>query len=149
MGALNRTQKEYMYRHGWLISEIRCFDNARIPDNKRLQNLRFDSAPFQDMLRTRDAYVNRLKALGWSDLQIRHRINMLYITKRGKTSPWDFLKIEYRPAKTISDTMWATMLKSKLRIAKKLGAGYSKPMRKEIRPKYIPVIRELPPMPKK
>jgi len=145
--TLNRAQKEYMYKHGWLVSEIKAFANARTPDGKKMQNLDFMSAPFQDMLQSRDKYVNRLRALGWNDLQIRQRINMLYISKRGKASPWDFLKIEYKPPTKLSDNAWTTKLKAKLRITRKLGSGYGKPIHREMRPRYQPVIRELPPMP--
>jgi len=145
--TLNRAQKEYMYKHGWLIKEIQAFANARTPDGKRMQNFDFMAAPFQSMLKSREQYVNKLKNLGWDDTQIRQRINMLYIRQRGKTSPWDFLKIEYRPPTKLSDNAWATKLKAKLRISRTLGAGYSTRMHKETRPRYHPVIRELPPMP--
>jgi len=146
--TLNRAQKRYMYNHGWLLSEIKAFSNARTPDGKRMQNLDFMSAPFQAMLKSRDQYVNKLKTLGWNDMQIRQRINMLYTSKRGKASPWDFLKIEYKPPTKLSDNVWATKLKSKLRISRKLGAGYSTRMHRQERPRYQPVIRDLPPMPK-
>lgn len=146
--TLNQAQKQYMYKHGWLLSEIKAFANARTPDGRKMQNFNFMAAPFQDMLKSRSDYVNRLKNLGWNDMQIRQRINMLYTSKRGKASPWDFLKVEYKPPTKLSDNVWATKLKSKLRIARKLGAGYSRPMHKQERPKYQPVIRELPPMPK-
>jgi len=146
--TLNRAQKEYMYNHGWLISEIKAFANARTPDGKRMQNFDFMSAPFQSMLKSRDQYVNKLRARGWNDMQIRQRINMLYTSKRGKTSPWDFLKIEYQPPTKLSDAVWATKLKAKLRISRTLGSGYSARMRRETRPRYQPVIRDLPPMPK-
>lgn len=146
--TLNQAQKMYMYKNGFLLSEIKAFANARTPDGKRMQNLNFASAPFQDMIRTRIAYVEKLKHQGWNDMQVRQRINMLYTRKNGKTSPWDFLKIEYRPGKTMTDISWATKLKAKSRISRTLGAGYSKPMHKETRPRYKPVIRNLPPMPK-
>ena len=145
--TLNQSQKRYMYSHGFLLSEIQAFANARTPDGKRMQNFNFMAEPFQDMIQTREAWVKKLKTAGWSDLQVRQRINMLYANSRGKSSPWDFLKIEYKPPTTVSDTMWATMLKAKGRIVRKLGAGYSKPMRKEIRPRFTPKVRELPPLP--
>lgn len=146
--TLNRAQKQYMYNHGWLLSEIKAFSNARTPDGKKMQNLDFMSAPFQAMLKSREGYIKKLRQSGWNDMQIRQRINMLYTSKRGKASPWDFLKIEYKPPTKLSDNIWATKLKAKLRISRKLGAGYSARMRKETRPRYQPVIRELPPMPK-
>ena len=147
--TLNQAQKRYMYNHGFLLSEIKAFANARTPDGKKMQNLDFMAAPFQDMIKTRETYVARLKQQGWNDLQVRQRINMLYTVKRGKSSPWDFLKIEYKPPTTVSDTVWATMLKAKGRIVRKLGAGYSKPMHKETRPRFIPTVRDLPALPEK
>ena len=146
--TLNRAQKQYMYNHGWLLSEIKAFSNARTPDGKKMQNLDFMSAPFQAMLKSREGYIKKLRQSGWNDMQIRQRINMLYTSKRGKASPWDFLKIEYKPPTKLSDNIWATKLKAKLRISRKLGAGYSARMHREGRPLYQPVIRELPPMPK-
>ena len=145
--TLNQAQKEYMYLHGWLISEIKAFANARTPDGKKMQDFDFNAAPFQAMLKSRNEYFSKLRKLGWNNLQIRQRINMLYTSKRGKASPWDFLKIEYKPPTKLSDSVWATKLKSKLRISRKLGAGYSSRIQREDRPRFQPVIRELPPMP--
>jgi len=105
------------------------------------------AAPFQDMIRTRREYVAKLRAQGWNDLQVRQRVNMLYHRKTGKASPWDFLKIEYRPDKKISNAMWANMISVKASITRTLGQAYSKPMRKELRPRFEPKIRELPALP--
>jgi len=145
--TLTRAQKEYMYKAGFLVREISAFANAKTPDGKTLQDFKFLSEPVQDMIRTRMGYVAKLRSQGWNDLQVRMRINMLYQRKRGKASPWDFLKIEYRPEKKMSDAMWSHMIKSKLRIARTLGQSYSKPAHRELRPRFETKIRELPPQP--
>jgi hypothetical protein len=145
--SLNQTQKRYMYNAGFLLHEINAFAHAVTPDGKKMQDFNFMAEVFQDMIKTRIEYVRKLKAQGWNDMQVRQRVNMLYATKRGKASPWDFLKIEYKPGVAISDNMWATMLKAKTRIAQKLGAGYAKPMRKEMRPRFEAKVRNLPPQP--
>ena len=145
--SLNQAQKKAMYNAGFLLHEIKAFANARTPDGKKIQDFNFMSAPCQAMIQTRIQYVEKLKDRGWNDLQVRQRVNMLYTTKRGKASPWDFLKIEYKPPTAVSDNLWATMLKAKARIARTLGSGYSKPMRKETRPRFEAKIRELPPNP--
>ncbi len=146
--TLTRSQKEYMYRAGFLIREISAFANAKTPDGKTLQDFQFMSEPVQDMIRARMEYVKKLQQQGWNDLQVRQRINMLYNRKRGKASPWDFLKIEYRPEKKMSDAMWSNMLKCKGRIARTLGSAYSKPTHRELRPRFEARIRELPPQPR-
>lgn len=145
--SLTAAQKKKMYQSGFLISEIKAFANARTPDNKSIQNFKFDSAPVQDMIKSRANYVSKLHKLGWTDLQIRNRINMLYIRKRGKMSPFDFLKIEYRPPTIMSDITWSTKMKARSKISRALGTAYSTPIKKEVRPRYKPVVRELPPMP--
>ena len=76
--TLTRSQKEYMYRAGFLIREISAFANAKTPDGKTLQDFQFMSEPVQDMIRTRMEYVKKLQQQGWNDLQVRQRINMLY-----------------------------------------------------------------------
>ena len=144
--ALNRTQKLYMHQHYWLPYEIAAFANARTPDGK-LQKLNFTSEPFQAMIASRNKYARKLRQNGWSDTAIRERILKLYSTKRGKSSPWDFLKIEYQPPKAMTDTMWAKKLSSKLRIARTLGSAYGKSMKKDLRPRYQAVVRPVPPMP--
>ena len=146
--ALNRTQKLYMHQHYWLPYEIAAFANARTPDGK-LQKLDFTSEPFQAMIASRNKYARKLRQNGWSDTAIRERILKLYSTKRGKASPWDFLKIEYQPVKKQTDFLWSTKLKAKSRIARTLGAGYSKPMHKETRPRFAPIVRQLPSKPEK
>lgn len=147
--TLNRTQKQYMYKHGFLLNEINAFAHAMTPDGKKMQDFNFMADSFQQMIRTRDEYFIKLRAQGWSDIQIRQRINMLYTRKRGKASPWDFLKIEYQPAKKVTDFVWSTKLKAKSRIVRTLGAGYSKPMHKETRPRFAPTVRALPKVPEK
>lgn len=148
--SLNQTQKKYMYKHGFLLSEIDAFAHAVTPDGKRMQNLNFMADSFQQMIRIRQEYFDKLHKQGWSDMQIRQRINMMYTRKRGKASPWDFLKIEYQPMKKMTDFAWSTKLRAKSRIARTLGAGYSKPMHKEARPnRFAPVVRELPRLPEK
>ena len=99
------------------------------------------------MISERERYMHKLAMKGFTPIQARQRIEMLYKTKRGKSSPWDFLKIEYRPQKQVTDTVWATMLKAKQRIARTLGSGYSKPIKRDIRPRYTPKVMELPPLP--
>jgi len=144
--ALNRTQKEYMHKHFFLPYEIAAFANAVTPSGRR-QNLDFTSAPFQAMINSRAAYAQRLHNAGWSDIQIRERILKLYSTKRGKASPWDFLKIEYQPPKGMTDTVWAKKLSAKLRISRTLGSSYGHRMQKQLRPRFEPKIKPLPPMP--
>jgi hypothetical protein len=144
--ALNRTQKLYMHQHYWLPYEIAAFANARTPDGK-LQKLDFTSGPFQAMIASRDEYAGKLRRAGWSDVDIRQRILKLYSTKRGKASPWDFLKIEYQPPKGMTDTVWAKKLSAKLRIGRTLGSAYGHKMRKDLRPRYQAVVRPVPAQP--
>ena len=144
--ALNYTQKQYMLRKGFLPYEVKAFADAKTPNGKQ-QNLDFHSKPFQSMISERERYIHKLAMKGFTPMQSRQRIEMLYKAKRGKASPWDFLKIEYRPQKKVTDTVWATMLKAKQRIARTLGSGYSKPIRKDTRPRYTPKVMELPPLP--
>ena len=144
--ALNQTQKTFMYQRYFLPYEIAAFANARTPDGK-LQQLDFNSAPFQAMIASRQEYAGKLHKVGWSDVEIRQRILKLYSTKRGKASPWDFLKIEYQPVKAMTDIMWAKKLSSKLRIGRTLGSAYGHKMKKDIRPRYQPVVRPLPAKP--
>lgn len=145
--ALNQTQKAYMYHSGFLPYEIAAFAHAQTPDGHQ-QLLSFNSKPFQAMIYDRIDYFTKMHRAGWNDLQIKSRILMLYATKRGKASPWDFLKIEYQPIKPMTDTVWAVKLKAKARITRTLGAGYGTKMRKELRPRYAPVVRELPAKPR-
>ena len=147
--TLNQTQKKYMYKRGFLLNEINAFAHALTPDGKHMQNFNFMADSFQQMIKTREEYFSKLRAQGWSDMQIRQRINMLYTRKRGKASPWDFLKIEYQPVKKQTDFLWSTKLRAKSRIARTLGAGYSKPMHKETRPRFAPIVRQLPSKPEK
>lgn len=144
--ALNMTQKAYMRKNFFLPYEVAAFANAVTPSGRR-QDLAFTSAPFQAMIASRIEYARKLHNAGWSELQIRERILKLYSGKRGKASPWDFLKIEYQPPQGMTDKVWARKLSAKLRIAGKLGSAYGHRMQKQLRPRFEPKIRPLPPMP--
>ena len=141
--VLNRAQKLAMLQHYWLPYEIEAFANAKTPDGKA-QHLAYTSAPFQAMIIHRMEYANKRKKLGEDDLTIRRRILMLYGTRRGKASPWDFLKIEYQPIKPMTDYIWNVKMQAKQRIARTLGKGYGKHMQRSAAPRYAPVVRQVP-----
>lgn len=138
---LTHAQVITMRRAGFLKSEIRAFNNARAPDGSYQDTKAiFKSKPFQVMLKDRAAWWRRALTpvdkggYGYTRTQATYEI-LGYYRRRGQRSPFDFLKAEYKPPKKLTDFQYATRLRVRARITKSLGKGYTRPLKKEWRPR--------------
>ena len=140
MGALSAKEKSILKSSGFLPNEIEAFDTAKTPDGEK-QKLAFDSAPFMSMIMSRVKWITDLKERGWSNSQIINQIRRYYHMKSGR-SPFDFLKLEYKPPKKI-DFIEAskTRTRVKTRVSNTFGKGYGGRMTKKKMPRFLPIIR--------
>lgn len=149
MGALTGREKIVLRQKGFLPWEIEQFDKAKAGDtisgNIVRQDIAFQSAPFQAMIDSRVKYIQMLKGIGWQPQQIAEQISRYYNLKAGRT-PWDFLKIEYKPARQISDFQWGRRVEVRTRISRTLGKVYGRRVSPQRRPKFIPTSKRVPPI---
>ncbi len=142
MGILTAKQKKILLDTGFLPDEIKQFDAAKTPDDKQ-QDLDFDSAPFQAMIESRRKWILNLKKRGWNNAQIIIQLKRYYALKSGR-SPFDFLKLEYRPPKKLTDFVEATKVHIRSRVSRSLGRSYGRQMTPKLLPRFLPKFRTLP-----
>lgn len=122
---LSHDQKLKLQRAGFTPYEIRRIDEAKTPDGKP-QKAVLSDGPWQDAMANRFAYVRRLRQKGWKPVEIARAINSYY-RKYKKASPFDFLKLEYKPPKKLTDYRSSlTFRKSRARVTRKFGYGYAR-----------------------
>lgn len=122
MGNLTPRQKQIMMNAGFLKREIRAFDKATASDGK-LQHLSYHSATFEAMVESRIRYIQRLRKAGWTHLQALKRIARHY--RRGG-SPFEFLRLEYKPPEPISEYIYARYFEARARISRVMGRAYGR-----------------------
>ena len=135
--ALTAKERDILLNSGFLNKEIRAFDSAKTPDGE-VQNVAFNSLPFQRMIQSRRIWVKKCHAAGFSNADIREKLVHHYKAKKGRT-PWDFLKAEYQPIdRDLTDTEFSDKLgiRSGIRrnLVDKTGVAYGTPMEAEFRP---------------
>jgi len=150
--SLRKAQKKMLYQEGWLPSEINAFESARggdIPSNHRVrQNFNFNSKPFRAARASRRRYIKDLKSQGWTDYEIKDKLVKFYKGKNRDSVLWGFIKIEYLPAKKVTDFVDALRRRSRASISKHFGRAYGRQIRREVRPKYLPKRPMYPSRPK-
>jgi len=141
MSALTKKQKIVLIKEHFLPREIRDFDNAIAGDvasgSRVPQHLKFNSKPFRAMRNSRKQWVRDLKKRGWTNDQILQQVAAYYSLKAGR-SPFDFLKLSYRPDKKLTDYVDAIKRKVRTRISRTLGRAYGRQMTPQTRPKFLP-----------
>lgn len=129
---LNRHQKEFLLDAGFLPSEVRKFSRARTPDGG-YQTIDFSGATWQNTISSRRNWVRRRLDAGWTKDEIRRAILRYYKRRAGRT-PYDFLRIEYKKPRKLTDSEFIVKMKSRIRISKKFGRDYGRRMRPQMRP---------------
>jgi hypothetical protein len=82
---------------GFLDSEIREFDSAIDKEGKPQPDIDLSSPVWRAVMRSRYEWtIDKIKR-GWSKREINTIIKAYY--NRKNSSPWDFIKAEYRPAR--------------------------------------------------
>jgi len=92
-------------RAGFIDTEIAEFDQATTTDGQLQPTIDLNKPIWQAVMRSRYRWVQDKINRGWTKAQISDKIGEYY-SKKG-TSPWDFLKAEYRPARKTDFAMAA------------------------------------------
>jgi hypothetical protein len=91
------------------------------------------------MLKHRLSWVTSIKAQGYSGHKIAAAVEKFFYQKEGGRTPFDFLKIEYRPPQQMTDYAFAVQVRAKSRITRMstqiTGKRYSPKIKREWRPK--------------
>lgn len=113
---LTNEDKYRLRRVGFLEEEIRAFDEAVDPAGKP-QKINLDTGTWRDAMRSRLAWLRNMKRVGIPDDRIAAGIRRYYRMGSGR-SPWDFLKIEYRPPRRLTDYQIALKSRQKAQVSR-------------------------------
>ena len=81
---------------GFIEFELEEFSTATTPSGQPQPAIDLDGEVWQRVLESRRDWTTDKIVRGWTRDEIENVIMEYYLTKEGR-SPWDFLKIEYRP----------------------------------------------------
>lgn len=98
---INRRDIQILRQHGFINYEIRQFMEAETPDGET-QYVNIDTKPWQAALRSRRTWVLQMRKRSWANERIVRCI-LDYYVRGTRRSPWDFIKIEYRPPRKLTD----------------------------------------------
>ena len=132
IGSLTAEQKRQLAHDGFLPSEILAYSRAVTPTGQ-VQALNYDSQTFSMARKSRREWVKQLLNEGWSTLEIKEQVNQYYKKNKSK-SPFDWLKLEYQPAKKIVDFQSAMATKKRAirrSATRQLGYGYGRKLRRK------------------
>lgn len=122
MGALNNKQKQVLWESGFTRAEIAAYNGATTPDGEHFQHIDITTKAWKANIARRSRAYNKLIKKGFKDTDIRAQFQRYYVV-RGGQSPWDFLKVEYKPPKMTKDYLTLdAQLRNRMRI--KFGTGY-------------------------
>lgn len=132
----------YIIKHGFLPFEATEFLTAKGGKDHDVEidiRAMVTSGPFRDMLNSRLDWINTVKAQGWKKKKIGQALIDYYKLKAGR-SPFDFLKIEYKPPKKLSDYAAAIKLRANSRIRRMSKSHFDQTYKKgKIKREYRPL----------
>lgn len=115
---LSYEDRQILDKSGFIEEEIDAFGDARAPDDTP-QVINIQSGTWQDAIRSRLAWWNDKRNMGWPEVKIREALRRYY-RQDEERSPWDFIKVEYRPPKRLTDYQDARQKRAKDTIEKGL-----------------------------
>lgn len=105
------------------------------------------SKPFESMLQDRLKWIHQCQQIGWSGHKIGQALKDYYKLEADR-SPFDFLKIEYKPPQQLSDYAAAIKLRAETRIKRMskthFSINYTKRTKREWRPVGTPELKPNP-----
>ena len=145
-GTLTAAQRNLLIKEYFTPWEVRQYNLSKSPDGT-LQDFDFNSKTFMAARRSRQKWAEDLKKAGWKRQEINMKIMQYYNLKAGRT-PFDFLKLSYRPHKVVSDFVAAVRSKIRSRVSRTFGRAYGRRIRPALRPRYVPKRPRFPTRPK-
>ena len=101
-------------RSGFIAWEVKKYDEAVAPDGTP-QVINLQTKTWQAAIASRRAWVSDKIRRGWPKAQIAGAIMGYYIMKKER-NPFDFIKIEYKPPKKLTDYQEATKKRVEQRV---------------------------------
>ena len=98
--SLSSYDAQLLMQAGFIEKEIMDLADAVTPAGTPQPPINLDSPAWQAMIQSRMEWVADKVNQGWSEWQIREEI-MAYYARSGSRSPFDFLKLSYRPSKRV------------------------------------------------
>lgn len=98
--TISSNDAENLRRAGFTEYELDLLANAKTPDGKDQPAIKIDGPAWQSSLRSRRQWYDDRIANGWTEQQIINAVFSYYAADKKRT-PFDFLKIEYRPRKRV------------------------------------------------
>lgn len=85
---------------GFTDYEVMEMANAKTADGKDQPPIDINSSTWKSMMESREKWISDKINRGWNDEQIDNEV-MDYYRRDERRSPFDFLKLEYRPPKKV------------------------------------------------
>ena len=93
---LTYEQSEQLKAAGFTDWEIGQFSEGRTPDGTSQPQIDLNGDTWKNAMETRRSWTEQLIKKGWTQQEITKNIYDQY-NRDPKSSPWDFLKTEYKP----------------------------------------------------
>lgn len=145
-----REAKINIIKHGFLPFEAQEFLTAKggyFNDTPSDIRKIIESEPFKFMLKARLDWIHDCRSIGWSGQKIGQALKDYYKLKAGR-SPFDFLKVEYKPPQKLSDYAFAVQLRARTQIKRMskshFGIAYQQRKQREWRPVDTPKLEQNP-----
>lgn len=98
--TISSNDADRLRRAGFTEHELDLLANAKTPDGKDQPAIDVGSPAWQSTLKSRREWYDDKIAKGWKDQEIINEVFNYYAADKRRT-PFDFLKIEYRPRKRV------------------------------------------------
>lgn len=115
---LSNNDRSLLRRAGFIPWEIRKLNEAVYPDG-RPQVINLETEAWKAVIHSRYAWITDKLENGWSSKRISGAVMGYYIGKRERT-PFDFLKVEYKPPRKLTDYQEAMQTRINKNIDQKL-----------------------------
>jgi hypothetical protein len=116
---------------GFIPYEIAKY-SAAVDRKGNAQNIDLTTGTWQGVISKRRSYVTAMIKKGWSRQKITDAFMRFYSQKKG-SQPFDWLKVEYKPPRKLTDFAFAVKMRANAQIRRSFGSGYGS--------KFTPVQR--------
>lgn len=120
---LSEEAKKTLEEAGFTKMEIGIIDRSETKGTPQQTDI--SAGVWQSAIESRKTFVGRMADEGLDAGDTQDMVDEYYAGE-GEATPWDFIKIEYKPAKKLADFAYATAQRALKRVDSHFGEGYRK-----------------------
>lgn len=103
MSVIDKSTKKQLIEDGFLPFEIHAMMNAKTSSGAKQSTIPINGKAWGAVRRSRIKYIVDLKRNGWSGDEIKVKISQFYRGKNKSAAVFQWLKMEYKPARKVVD----------------------------------------------